>query len=602
MWEDIPSLAVLTGPNGSGKSQLLVAIQTGVPNAVRTNELREQIERTGVTLDIAKGNVKNLAFKLNSEFSSSTERRLIESKRHVNDYQSSMLRLREEVDGAVYAEVVLLSAEAGPAQILDPNAVALVADAYQSTTSQALAPSQVSSLLDKVSPRGYRSQTLSASFEPVTTQKLSESPGLAVDVASPLDGLSLAMQAYRAEDFHRYETSKRRDVPPAAPLPPPPWDVVNLLLEEGRFPLRVAAPNSRVDEAVPVRFVSKGHTVGIEGLSSGERTIVGLVSSLYAGRNGAQLPKLLLLDEPDAHLHPSLTAQVLNAIDDVLVRRLGVRVLLTTHSPSTVALAPDDSVFVMEDGRVRACDKWAAVSILTAGIVTVGPDTKFVFVEDIDDVKFYSTVVDVLERLDPSFPKGRLVFLPANKDMADDQAGSGGWTRVVKWVGDLATPVVAGLIDQDNGPADGTSDPPRVWRVGRHALENYLLDPLLLAAFKARSQGKVLESFAPFEGNESNLHQADAMALQRVVDEVVKAIGDELTPAPEDDFRDVSYVSGPTLRLPAWLLEHRGKDLNAPLQAGLRFPLVVDRLVEMVRLTQLVPQELADTLREIAEG
>ena len=42
-----------------------------------------------------------------------------------------------------------------------------------------------------------------------------------------------------------------------------------------------------------------------------------------------------------------MTRHLLNVIKDVLVERYNVRTILTTHSPSTVALAPADSIFVM---------------------------------------------------------------------------------------------------------------------------------------------------------------------------------------------------------------------------------------------------------------
>ena len=609
VWDDIPPLAVLTGPNGSGKSQLLKAIEGGVVNVEGARNLRAQAAQQKTSLANAKREILSASKNANLP-NEATVRYLQELKERSVQLEEQVSQTTEMMKDLFYAEVTLLRQEGAPMVLEDRESIAVVSDAYQGAKSIALAPAQISNALAVVGPRGYRSEELDrqrmgrrANVAPssLTSAALSETPGRAVDVTSPLDGLGLAMQAYRVENFRRFEAHERGNPDTGAPLPAPPWDVVNALLAEAGFDLRVAAPSGTIADAEPVRFVSRGQTVDVEDLSSGERTVVGLLSSLYAGRSGADLPAILLLDEPDAHLHPSLTAQVLAALDDVLVRRLGVRIVLTTHSPSTVALAPDDAVFVIEGGQVRPSDKWAAVSALTAGIVTVGPDTKFVFVEDHHDVAFYSAVVDVVEKLDPTFPKGRLAFLPANKDITDGK-GSGGRDRVVKWVADLGTPAVHGLIDYDQGPADGAPDPPRVWRVGRYALENYLLDPLLLAAFRARSQDKVLDSFAPFVGREGTLRQASAAKLQPVVDEVVRTIQEHLDPDPDETPREVAYVDGPTLQIPEWLLHHRGKDLNGPLQAGLGFPLVVKRMTGAVRLTELVPQELADTLRRIAEA
>lgn len=604
VWDDIPPFAVLTGPNGSGKSQLLQAIEGGVGNAKERRRLQLEVSQQQDRLSKLQKSLEQVA-KTDPRHSS-----------YVDAAAGATMRFsaaQRDLQGTFYAEVNVSQTPGSPTLLTDKESVGVVSDAYQGAKSRGLALAQVEKALEVVKPRGYRGEDLDsrttmgygrqagATAPALTASALTDTPGRAVDVTSPLDGLGLAMQAYRVEDFSRYEARKRGDPEPPAPLPEPPWNVVNALLAEAGFAVRVAAPSGTVSESEPVRFVSRGQTVRVEDLSSGERTVVGLLASLYAGRSGADLPTLLLLDEPDAHLHPSLTAQVLAALDGVLVRRLGVRIVLTTHSPSTVALAPDDSVFVIEGGEVRRSDKWAAVSSLTAGIVTVGPDTKSVFVEDHEDVAFYSAVVDVIEKLDSTFPKGRLAFLPANKDVTEGK-GSGGRDRVIKWVGDLDTPVVHGLIDGDGGPAEGDPDPTRVWRVGRYALENYLLDPLLLAAFRARSQDKPLDSFAPFVGREGTLRRADATELQPVVDEVVAAIRRQLDSDLDETPRKVGYIDGPTLLLPEWLLRHRGKDLNGPFQSGLGFPLVTGRLTGAVRLTELVPKELADTLRKIAEA
>lgn len=82
----------------------------------------------------------------------------------------------------------------------------------------------------------------------------------------------------------------------------------------------------------------------------------------------------------DAHLHPSMTVQFLDVISEVLVRKHGVRVIMTTHSPSTVALAPEGAIFQMERGGAEilpVADRAAIISILTAGLVTVSRATRW---------------------------------------------------------------------------------------------------------------------------------------------------------------------------------------------------------------------------------
>lgn len=603
-WDDIPPLAVLTGPNGSGKSQLLAAIHSGVANAVQVREDERKLA------DIRKGegtyrDILGRYAKVDKEKQSDEVQQSVQHARaQLSGYQSQSWEVTSRIARTPSATIELGGRRSWT--VKDPGAVILASDAFQGGKSHPIAAANVSRLISSVGDRGYRhdlqhTQQRSAhpGTRPVTAETLARSPGLAVDLAEPLDGLGLAMQAHRLEEFHRYEREKQGEAPLEDP-PPPPHEVMNDLLKEVGFPLRVSAPKRRIDESEPVRFLSQGVEVQVEDLSSGERTLIGLVSALYAGRSGARLPALFLLDEPDAHLHPSLTAQVLTAIRSVLVERLGVRVLLTTHSPSTVALAPDDAVFVIRDGAVHKTDKWEAVSTLTAGIVTVGPHTKHVFVEDIDDAAFYTAAAAVTEALDPTFPKGRLVFLPANKDKADpSKPGDGGCTRVLAWVGDMQTPSVAGLIDRDGAAVD-VLDPQRIWRVGRHSLENYLLDPLLLATFVARIQNKPLNTFKPFVGNERALLSASAAELQPVVDEVVAAVAQPLHPTADTDPHEIAYVNGPTLTVPGWWLSTRGHDLYKHIQPALGFPPVPAKLTEMLTLTRLVPDELAAIFRKIA--
>ena len=83
-------------------------------------------------------------------------------------------------------------------------------------------------------------------------------------------------------------------------------------------------------------------------LSSGEKVLISLVFALYNTKFDVEFPKVLLMDEPDASLHPSMTKQFLDVIQKVFVQDKGVKVILTTHSPSTVALAPEEAIFIVK--------------------------------------------------------------------------------------------------------------------------------------------------------------------------------------------------------------------------------------------------------------
>ena len=75
-----------------------------------------------------------------------------------------------------------------------------------------------------------------------------------------------------------------------------------------------------------------------------------LVSCVYKASFDKHFPQVLLLDEVDASLHPSMMQNMLNVIEKVFLEN-GVKVILVTHSPTTIALAPEESVYVMN----RSC-------------------------------------------------------------------------------------------------------------------------------------------------------------------------------------------------------------------------------------------------------
>jgi predicted ATPase len=119
--------------------------------------------------------------------------------------------------------------------------------------------------------------------------------------------------------------------------------------------------------------------VEFDKLSSGERILMALVASIYKSSSDGNFPDLLLLDEIDASLHPSMMKNMLNVIDSIFLPA-GVKVILVTHSPTTIALAPEDSIFVMNPfgaNRIEKRSQKDALSILTEGYATIEEGLKF---------------------------------------------------------------------------------------------------------------------------------------------------------------------------------------------------------------------------------
>jgi energy-coupling factor transporter ATP-binding protein EcfA2 len=141
---------------------------------------------------------------------------------------------------------------------------------------------------------------------------------------------------------------------------------------------------------------AQGVEVSLSALSSGEQLMLGLTTALYNGGTG--LPKVLLFDETASSLHPVLAQKFLQFIREEFVKRLGIKCILVTHSPSLVALAPEDSIFLMDNGSnppIKLCRRDDAIGALTAGVPTLRVDLanrRQVFVEDRHDVVWYEAI------------------------------------------------------------------------------------------------------------------------------------------------------------------------------------------------------------------
>lgn len=66
-------------------------------------------------------------------------------------------------------------------------------------------------------------------------------------------------------------------------------------------------------------------------------------------------PKILLVDEPDAHLHSGRQQRLIVALEEAVTAFQDTQIIITTHSSSLVrALSPSAKIHWLESGRVRA--------------------------------------------------------------------------------------------------------------------------------------------------------------------------------------------------------------------------------------------------------
>lgn len=167
-----------------------------------------------------------------------------------------------------------------------------------------------------------------------------------------------------------------------------------------------------------IRFKGKeGEIVDYHSLSSGEQAIVQFVIWSYGQDFRGNRLNTMVLDEPDAHLHPSMCKMMVEIFSEMSAKKEqgggGIRIIITTHSPSTVAFTPEGSLFVMQreaDNKriIKSTTSEEAVEILSDGFFTfsramssftmlsTSPKQNLVFVEGKTDVRHFTKAMKML--------------------------------------------------------------------------------------------------------------------------------------------------------------------------------------------------------------
>lgn len=382
------------------------------------------------------------------------------------------------------------------------------------------------------------------------------------------DLASRMARGFRAHHLQQLEEIRKGNAPDS--LGPPPWEMVNALLEASELPYCVNDPGDvpvAADFVLNLRHHSHDSPIGFADLSSGEHAIVALAFFLYAAHAGDCLPAWVLLDEPDASLHTAMIPAMLKSLRDDLVRDRGTRVIMTTHRCDTIALVGADHLFEVSADRTnvrQVRSKHALLATLSASVLSVLPFTRCVLVEDTADVEFYRDVLNIMLK----HGLVEAVALPTFEAASVSAAGkAGGCTVVEGWVQKLAgaglSPLVVGIVDGD----DSAKATHGVRRLERYSIENYLLDPLvvygaLIEKGKADDVPRLARRFGP--GSSRDLAALDQEELQAIADHVINKIEPKLrADAAELEREPVEFSNGKTLQYPRWLLKRKGHELLA---------------------------------------
>lgn len=117
-----------------------------------------------------------------------------------------------------------------------------------------------------------------------------------------------------------------------------------------------------------------GDVYSVTNLSSGEKILMTLFLAAFNQSIGRRLPKVVLLDEIDVVLHPSMISALIVGLKNQFVAN-DTNVIMATHSLTTVAMLNEGEIFrVSRKGNavdVSAVTKSAAISDLSEGIATI---------------------------------------------------------------------------------------------------------------------------------------------------------------------------------------------------------------------------------------
>lgn len=448
---ELPDFSVLTGKNGSGKTHLLEAI---------ANKTKSQIIINGV----AKNNVRYIPFNgLNPQIQELCDPNSINQqiKNNWTNYNNAIKNSSQNPQGHNLQRVMQY--------ISDENSKKLIHKTLKETGKN---------------------------FDQLTEEDFADNFDISFMGQSDFFTAQFALifkdyhKRQEENNINEYYVSKNQT--PTRPVlskeefeakfGKPPWDFVNKILLETNIPYEVSSPvGTRVESNFVFKLRDRDHGFEISStdLSTGEKVLMSLALAIYNTNGDAGKPDLLLLDEPDAGLHPSMSQKMVDVLNKNIVLENKIPTVISTHSPTTVVATKGISIYQLIRGNntPTKVSTQEAVEMLSIDIPFLKISTeerRQVFVESKYDVQYYEQISNIFSRIVSL--NANPIFIPARTSNGSN------CTDVIDIVENLSSngnDQIYGIIDWD---LTNTSNR-RIIVLGenkRYAIENYLLDPLLM--------------------------------------------------------------------------------------------------------------------------
>lgn len=277
------------------------------------------------------------------------------------------------------------------------------------------------------------------------------------------------------------------------------------------------------DEYVTVKYVQNGTQFDVVSSGAGLQQIIQILTYLYLKQ-----PRILLIDEPDAHLHSKLQARLGDLFRKV-AEDLNAQVFLSTHSLDLIDTFSTDEVIVIDSKQAKLSpigkNKDLVSALVDADVVDVSSLSRLlssrnlVVVEDKDQ-----TVLKAIDKV-----CGSKLYSSKSDSYVLSSKGVGKFKALAELgavLKDLTQQKfnITFVQDRDGMPdflvakyiAAQKSVGVTPWLLARHEIENYLLEPALISA-AALTAGKEVSADEVRQAilDEAQLYKAEARRVSR---------------------------------------------------------------------------------------